>query len=239
MIRALITVVFAAVLQLSNYGAEAQASPAPSALGLRVAALMLNYSDYSPNGKYMLELSNDSVTWLRLKGPFTPTSGVGDPYQLLSTNVPMFRLRAVGASALALVSKGSISQMFLTDGGGGYSEPPAVTISGGGGSGAVVTAQISGGAVVGFTIVNGGTGYTTFPTVQIAAPDVLPGRVETSILLFEAVMTVEPDVRYQLEGTTNYVDWSSFGTFQATTSIHKLFVSPADPIRVLRVKQLP
>lgn len=215
--------------------------PPPSSVPsvrLRVSALTLTYRDYSPSGKYMLEMSEDSVTWLRLKGPFTPAEGVGDPYQLLSTNTPKFRLRPVGASGSAVVSKGSISRIFLLNGGGGYTEPPPVTIVGGGGSGAVVTAQISDGSVVGFTVVNGGTGYA-FPTVVIDPPNVLPGKVETSIFLFDAVMQVEPNVRYQLEGTTNYGDWSSFGTFQTTNSVHTLLVSAGYPLTILRLKQLP
>jgi hypothetical protein len=222
----------------TGLASEFESSSSAPSLSLKVAALTLNYRDYSPNGSYMLETSEDSVTWLRLKGPFTPADGVGDPFELLSTNIPKFRLRALGASGSAVVSKGSISRIFLLSGGGGYTEPPAVSIIGGGGSGAVVTAQISGGSVVGCTVVNGGTGYT-FPTVVIAPPNVLPGRVETSIMLFNAVMKVEPNIRYQLEGTTNYADWSSFGTFQTTNSTHTLLVSAGFPLTILRLKQLP
>ena len=44
-----------------------------------------------------------------------------------------------------------------------------VTLSGGGGSGAVVTAQtnVATGAITGFTVVNGGSGFTSAPTVTI------------------------------------------------------------------------
>ncbi len=49
----------------------------------------------------------------------------------------------------------------------GFSSAPAVTLSGGAGTGATATATISGGKVTGFTVTAGGTGYTTAPTVLI------------------------------------------------------------------------
>lgn len=54
-----------------------------------------------------------------------------------------------------------------TSGGSGYTSAPAVTISGGGGSGARGIAVISGGAVVGLGVTYHGTGYTGAPTVTI------------------------------------------------------------------------
>lgn len=49
--------------------------------------------------------------------------------------------------------------------------PPAVTISGGGGSGATAVATVNGtGKVVGIAVTNGGTDYTSTPTVTIAPP---------------------------------------------------------------------
>ena len=64
----------------------------------------------------------------------------------------------------------------MNAGGAGYSSAPVVTISGGGGTGATATATLgtgaSAGTVTGFTITNGGTGYssTTPPVITIAAP---------------------------------------------------------------------
>lgn len=67
-------------------------------------------------------------------------------------------------------SGGYISAVALIQGGSGYVEAPAVTFSGGGGSGAAATAVVSGGAVTGVTVSNNGSSYETAPTVAIAAP---------------------------------------------------------------------
>ena len=45
----------------------------------------------------------------------------------------------------------------------GFLVAPAVSFTGGGGSAAAATAIIAGGKVTGFTVTNGGTGYTTPP----------------------------------------------------------------------------
>ena len=68
---------------------------------------------------------------------------------------------------------GGVIAISPTTAGSGYSStnPPAVTFSGGGGRGAAATAIVGpGGAITGFIITNPGTGYTSAPTVGIAAP---------------------------------------------------------------------
>lgn len=65
---------------------------------------------------------------------------------------------------------GTVNSVAVTSGGGSYSSTPEVTISGGGGTGATATATLSGSAVSGLTITNPGTGYTSNPTLTIAAP---------------------------------------------------------------------
>ena len=63
---------------------------------------------------------------------------------------------------------------LVTDGGSGYDEftPPAVTVVGGGGSGAIATATVSNsGAVTGITLdFSAATGYTSVPTLTIDPP---------------------------------------------------------------------
>jgi FtsP/CotA-like multicopper oxidase with cupredoxin domain len=61
------------------------------------------------------------------------------------------------------IFNGPLPGLMLTNGGSGYTSAPAVTISGGTGSGATADAQISG--VTAVTLTNGGTGYTHTPTV--------------------------------------------------------------------------
>src|SRR2546426_5610891 len=74
------------------------------------------------------------------------------------------------ATATANVNGGFVTSYNVTDGGSGYSTAPAVSVSGGGGSGATATASVSGGAGTGIAANNPGSGYTSTPTVAIAAP---------------------------------------------------------------------
>ena len=54
--------------------------------------------------------------------------------------------------------------------------PPAVTISGGGGSGATAIATMENGVVTRITIQNPGSGYTSVPVLTIAPPPFPPRR---------------------------------------------------------------
>jgi phage tail sheath protein FI len=71
-------------------------------------------------------------------------------------------------------SSNGILSIAVSNQGAGYTTAPAVTVSGGGGSGAVVRAILGTGAnsgkVVEFIIDNPGQGYTSSPTITIAAP---------------------------------------------------------------------
>lgn len=69
---------------------------------------------------------------------------------------------------LSYRSKGSLVSVQLTTGGSGYTAPPAVSFSGGGGTGAAAVAHMAGTMVQSIVITNGGTGYTSNPTVAIA-----------------------------------------------------------------------
>jgi hypothetical protein len=74
------------------------------------------------------------------------------------------------ATAIANLSGQFVTSVTVTFGGNGYVTPPAVSFSGGGGSGAAATATVSGGSVSAITVNNAGSGYTSPPTVTIAAP---------------------------------------------------------------------
>ena len=55
----------------------------------------------------------------------------------------------------------------IISGGFGYADPPTITISGGGGTGAVAVATIVEGAVIAITLTNRGREYTSVPTLTI------------------------------------------------------------------------
>ena len=73
------------------------------------------------------------------------------------------------ATATATVTSGFVTSISVTDGGFGYTAPPAVTITGATGSGATATANVSGGAVTSITVNNAGSGYSGV-MVTIAPP---------------------------------------------------------------------
>jgi len=74
------------------------------------------------------------------------------------------------ATATATVTSNVVSAVTVVSGGSGYTSVPAVTFSGGGGTGAAATAVVTDGIVSAVNVTNGGSGYTSAPTVTIAAP---------------------------------------------------------------------
>jgi hypothetical protein len=74
------------------------------------------------------------------------------------------------ATAIPTVVNGFVVAITVTDGGAGYTNVPAVNISGGGGSGANATATVLNGAVDKVIVKNAGSGYSGTPVVAIAPP---------------------------------------------------------------------
>ena len=74
-----------------------------------------------------------------------------------------------GPQATGTANVNVVGGIQLTSGGSGYTYPPVVTVSGGGGSGATsaVVLSASPGTVSGIEITNQGTGYTSAPTITI------------------------------------------------------------------------
>lgn len=62
---------------------------------------------------------------------------------------------------------GSVRDAIMVTGGSGYTSPPPVTITGGGGSGAAGVAKLYNGSVLYISITNQGSGYTSDPTIII------------------------------------------------------------------------
>ena len=96
----------------------------------------------------------------------------------------------VGATATANTIVGFVIGATITNGGSGYTSPPAVTIIGNG-SGAAATAVLTEGVVTGITITSAGSGYTGTPTISIAPP-VIPFRVDYSAGTITATYSAAP-----------------------------------------------
>lgn len=76
----------------------------------------------------------------------------------------------INATATAVMSgPGPIESLDVTYSGSGYTFVPTVTISDPTGTGASISPQLTNGIVTGFTVVAGGSGYTS-PSVTIQAP---------------------------------------------------------------------
>jgi hypothetical protein len=96
----------------------------------------------------------------------TAAEVIGEPFPL-GGNYP-----GAKATATASITKSgsTIGSIAVTAQGFGYTSTPAVTISGGAGTGATAVASIQNGQVVSIAVTAAGTGYTGTPTVTIAAP---------------------------------------------------------------------
>lgn len=74
------------------------------------------------------------------------------------------------ATAVPTVTAGFVTGITVTAGGSGYLSEPAVTISGGGGSGATAKVILTGDKVSLIVVLTAGSGYSSAPTVAIEAP---------------------------------------------------------------------
>lgn len=122
----------------------------------------------------LIETSNGVFTW-------TTGSNCDAYFNWIINNggVPSFVLGRTPLWALDLTS---VNKVNVTAGGSGYTSPPTVSFSGGGGSGLTATANLTGAAVTSITITNPGTGYTSAPSVSFSGGGG-SGAIATTTLL--------------------------------------------------------
>ena len=77
---------------------------------------------------------------------------------------------------------GRLTQIILDNGGSGYTSTPAVSFTGGGGSGATATSEIGGGAVTKINITSAGSDYTSAPTISFDLVSGGSGATATAIV---------------------------------------------------------
>ena len=82
----------------------------------------------------------------------------------------------------------------VTDGGSEYdpNNLPAVTISGGGGNGAIAVAKVTNGSVSQIELTDPGSGYTSKPDVAIAAPTGAGGKTAVAVAVFQQEQPAVP-----------------------------------------------
>lgn len=121
---------------------------------------------------------------------------------------------------------GQVNRVRLTTGGSGYSSRPAVTISGGGGSGAVAIAHMDGDSVESIHVINGGSGYTSDPTVTIA------GNAEAVATAYTAPLRPASFVRsrfnnvYVFDGMGRGLRWDGDTSAMQPVGLNKPAIGP-------------
>jgi len=119
---------------------------------------------------------------------------VGNDYYIRVYN----KFTGIQAQVNALVGGGSIVGLSTVTGGSAYpsgittSPITEISVSGGGGNGAIISASNTGG-VLSFSLSNGGVGYTSTPTIKVNSPDIgLTG--EFGIIVFAKAANDDPDL---------------------------------------------
>jgi len=125
----------------------------------------------------------------------------------------------------------SVERLYLTNAGAGYTVPPTITITGGGGAGAAATCSIETTykGLIRFTVTDGGVGYGTVPIVTISAPGELSisGIGETAVgissigsvgsdISVKAIYIANPGIGYTINPTvviSNPETLTGFGTY--------------------------
>lgn len=143
------------------------------------------------------------------------------------------------AEATAFVNDGFVTRIVVTYGGYGYSEPPLVLISGGGGSGASATAAVSDGMVTGIDVVNPGRGYTSLPSVRVASPPFSP-ELEIEVRSVNVKLRVQLGRKYQLQISDDLSAWSLAGsTFVADSESIVREFNVTEGGRFFRIVEVP
>jgi hypothetical protein len=165
-------------------------------------------------------------------------SEVQSLYQAELFDVPCSPRRAL---AVAQIVNGFLVGATLTESGCGYTNNPlpTVTITGGGGSGAIAQAVVSNGRVTAINIINAGSGYTSTPTITISAPPRVP-KLYVNTIRVRVTMDVTPGLRYQLEASNNLQTWANVGTpFVATTEELSQDFDVDTTGRYFRIREVP
>jgi hypothetical protein len=104
--------------------------------------------------------NNGSVTAIALGNPGSYTALPN------LSSVPTVVQPAGGSNCTLNLTMG-IGAIAVSVGGIGYSAPPVISVSGGNGDGAVVSAVVSAGRITAFEVVRSGSGYTAIPAITI------------------------------------------------------------------------
>ena len=174
-----------------------------------------SYIDPSTNLQYVvpigtplvLELEIDRWDWNEMNfswsGINLPTFKVGD----------FVEIKPQTASLTAGITGGTIGSVTINVPGMGYSSVPLITVTGGGGLGAVLLPVISGGRITTITILSPGSGYTSSPTLTIGIPSGDSGTVVSTNYTngtYDVLLTSD-NLVYTFEGFELFSDNQGYG----------------------------
>ena len=211
-------------------------------LGL-VPMTFLSFSNLAIGGDYQLQQltvwywTNQPVNFTASNSLYTQmVPGVNGNYRLALNPVP------TQAFATAVILDDFLVAATVTSGGAGYVTSPALTVVGGGGSGAEGYSTILDGVVTGITFTNAGFGYTNPPTIQIAPP---PAAAVTATAY--PVMRVDsaglaPYDNYQVQFKPlidgSWTNWNG-GLFTPTATTNSQFIFITNGAGFFRVQYAP
>jgi len=122
---------------------------------------------YGPNTRTIMQV--------RVKAGTSTTSGNLASVSLTNggsgyASMPVVDIFGGGGAGATATATGSVASIVVTDPGTGLNFIPVVTLVGGGGTGATAIANVANGRIVNFVVTNGGSGYTSAPTVVLSKP---------------------------------------------------------------------
>ena len=113
--------------------------------------------------------TSDGTTWLADNAGIPSDIELNEVDTVSSVNNAWAVGQGLGkAQGYSSVSGGAVTGVTITNGGSGYATAPAVSFSGGGGTGAAGTAVLTGDVVTGVNITDPGSGYISAPAVTLS-----------------------------------------------------------------------
>ena len=124
-------------------------------------------------------------------------------------------------------SSGKVVAISMTTGGSGYTAPPTVSFSGGGGTGASGVAHMAGTQVESVVITNGGTGYTSAPTVTISGNAVATANVYSGTIIHASFVRSRFNDLYVFDGMGRGLRWDGAASTMQPIGLQKPYKGPA------------
>jgi len=128
---------------------------------------------------------------------------------------------------LAQRRSGQVVSISLTTGGSGYTAPPSVSFSGGGGNGAAGVAHMAGTQVESVVITNGGTGYTSAPTVTLSGNAVAAASVYAGPVVPASFVRSRFNDLYVFDGMGRGLRWDGAAGTMQPVGLQKPHKGPA------------